>query len=426
MEIYLDNFKGFHKTFIDLDYDITFLVGENSSGKTSLLKLIRLISDYRFWYYNDFNIEDLELGYFNEIVTKSSPSKNHFFIGVLFDDKVGYLLKFKDRDGFPALSEFSFFNSDVNFHFKVMPQEILYKYHKHTKEKLGEINQFYKRWIKDNGLANVQTFKYKVVSHSRLILTTLDGILREISMKEEDKINLGLFSILDISLYKKITWMGPIRAEPKRTYDNYSANFSSQGEHIPYILKKILNNKNKENKKFIENIERFGIESGLFEKIEVKNLGEDKVSPFEINISFNGGSYRISNVGYGISQILPILIEILNNTNSTFAIQQPEVHLHPKAQAAFGEFIYNSQKNNKCKFYIETHSDYIIDRFRYCMHLDKTKRKKANARVLFFNRTKSGNEIYQIKIDSNGSYSENKATMFREFFIKEELKIISI
>ena len=50
--IYLNNFRGFKKSYLTLT-DVNFLVGENSTGKTSILKLIKLLSDPRFWFTFD-------------------------------------------------------------------------------------------------------------------------------------------------------------------------------------------------------------------------------------------------------------------------------------------------------------------------------------------------------------------------------------
>ena len=109
--------------------------------------------------------------------------------------------------------------------------------------------------------------------------------------------------------------------------------------------------------------------------------------------------------------------------NSTLVIQQPEVHLHPKAQAALGEFIYNIHIFEKQNFLIETHSEYLINRFRIIS--SKNKEKNIDSQVIFFERTDKGNKIHVIEIH-NGQYSENQPASFSDFFIKEELKLLEI
>ena len=70
-ELYVNNFRGFRDTFIPLD-KVNFLIGENSTGKTSILKLIRVLSNYEFWRNLDLNSGDLNsrnfhFGYFSEL-----------------------------------------------------------------------------------------------------------------------------------------------------------------------------------------------------------------------------------------------------------------------------------------------------------------------------------------------------------------------
>jgi len=149
-----------------------------------------------------------------------------------------------------------------------------------------------------------------------------------------------------------------------------------------------------------------------------------------LKIMANDNSFKIPNVGYGVSQVLPIIVEIFASVNeqfeNIFAIQQPEVHLHPRAQAALGEFIYLNQIERKNKFLIETHSEYLIDRFRLKIHENKEKDKKVDSQILFFERIDKGNKIHIIEIEDNGKYSENQPASFLDFFIKEDLNLLVI
>jgi predicted ATP-dependent endonuclease of OLD family len=78
LSIYADNFRGFTKTTINFTR-VNFLVGENSTGKTSILSLFSLLHDHTFWFSHEFNTEVVSLGYFNEI--SSSSSDDRFTIG---------------------------------------------------------------------------------------------------------------------------------------------------------------------------------------------------------------------------------------------------------------------------------------------------------------------------------------------------------
>jgi predicted ATPase len=106
-----------------------------------------------------------------------------------------------------------------------------------------------------------------------------------------------------------------------------------------------------------------------------------------------------------------------------FAIQQPEVHLHPKAQAALGDLIHFLVYKKRHNYVIETHSDYLIDRFRLGV---KRAKGPGGCRVVFFSRGQSGNTAYVIPIDQNGRYSEDQPPEFRKFFIDEEISLLDV
>jgi len=78
----------------------------------------------------------------------------------------------------------------------------------------------------------------------------------------------------------------------------------------------------------------------------------------------NGNETTIKHVGFGISQILPIIVEGLRMSNTgTLILEQPEIHLHPKLQSLLFDFLYSLTLSGKT-IIIETHSDHLITRMR--------------------------------------------------------------
>lgn len=132
----------------------------------------------------------------------------------------------------------------------------------------------------------------------------------------------------------------------------------------------------------------------------------------------------VSSVGYGVSQSLPVIVEIFSRArNSWFAIQQPEVHLHPKAQAALGEAFFDMATTENKKFIVETHSDYAIDRFRILL---RKSNRKIKSQVLFFEKSDSGNRITPISINDQGELDSNQPESYRDFFMKEEMELLRL
>lgn len=74
----------------------------------------------------------------------------------------------------------------------------------------------------------------------------------------------------------------------------------------------------------------------------------------------NGTQISNRDLGLGISQILPVLIATNHQKNTTIAIEQPELHLHPAVQCEIADEFIRSYKKNKNEFLIETHSEHLL------------------------------------------------------------------
>jgi len=221
-----------------------------------------------------------------------------------------------------------------------------------------------------------------------------------------------------------VSSLAPIRAKPLPLYSGGKKGFNAEGEHIPFMLREKLSGEGVD-LYFLTALNKYGKESGLFDNLNVLAYRDEKTSPFELIVEKSKSKYKISAVGYGVSQILPIISELIINKN-LIMIQQPEVHLHPKAQAAFGAFLYKmARKSKKRKFIIETHSDYIIDRFRY---QKKTVLSKIPSQVLFFKNNGKHNIVTTIDIQDDGKYNATDKSFedFRAFFIDESFRIMEI
>jgi hypothetical protein len=214
--------------------------------------------------------------------------------------------------------------------------------------------------------------------------------------------------------------IAPIRSKPRRTYDAPQTDYSPEGDHIPYLIKKKLGSATG-GKAFEYLMKQIGIDSGLFESIKVKSYGRDAYAPFELKITLGGAVLGLENVGYGVSQALPVIVEMFNIVRSSIlTIQQPEVHLHPKAQASIGDLVANGSRKEGSAFFIETHSDFLIDRFRLNVRINSA----IESQLLFFERTNSGNSVSSIDIQADGSLAADQPASYRDFFFNEAISLL--
>lgn len=429
--IYMNNYRGFTKTIVPIK-NTNFFVGENSTGKSSLLKLLRLLARHEFQFHPDFSIiEDDALGGFNDIVSAWSSDKSFFEIGVAvagtskkdtFDFRFR-LYRFREKDGAPQISRYvEYAGRDI---LELIFDSKTTRYKIETSEAPVTSNEeayaLFNRivtagWSDDSGF---KRFPRNVPPSPPLAFAV--SLARSIKRGKGASIAETFFA--EIPYITPIIWIAPIRSRPKRIYSGTSAVYSPEGDHAPFVLRKSLRVKTK-SMQFAEKLVKFGETSGLFKTISAHSFSRSPQAPFELLVEFTGAELNISNVGYGVSQALPLVVEFLDKEKSAmFAVQQPEVHLHPRAQAALGDLVYQLAANRRHSFLIETHSDYLIDRFRLAM---RRGRQQANAQLVFFQRTENGNTAISVPISSDGRYSQDQPQALREFFIKEESRLLDI
>ena len=431
--LFVDNFRGFSETFTPLQR-ANFLVGENSTGKSSLLTLLALFSTPQFWFFQDFSPREFSnLGGFNDIVSVASDIRNRFTVGFLNilsekeqkDQALRYtfaLMTFRNEEGMPKLARYTLYRSEQLLKVLFLPNTTRYKL----------INQY-------PNFEQEDAFLQFVLDVFREDLTDRKGFqqLPEsippyppppllsalIQAKDKPKKKAELTFSAEIPVVLPLTWLAPIRTKPQRTYDGFKTDFTAEGDHTPYVIKKRLGSRKKA-EKLVELVRSFGESSGLFTKVVPHSFGRGPSAPFEVQIELHGARLNISNVGYGVSQVLPVVIEMFTRPRGHwFAIQQPEVHLHPRAQASLGELIHFMVKERQHHYIVETHSEYLIDRFRLRV---KDARGPSGCQVIFFERTKEGNKIYPIQINEKGQYPQEQPKNFRDFFIREEMRLLEI
>ena len=170
-------------------------------------------------------------------------------------------------------------------------------------------------------------------------------------------------------------------------------------------------------------IEDFGRGSGLFDEIYIRRLGKRDSEPFQVQVRKSGvrlkGPRRnLIDEGYGVSQVLPMITEVLRkDAPRMFLLQQPEVHLHPSAQAALGSLFCQIASSNR-QLIVETHSDHLLDRVRMDARDGKGSLKPDDVSILFFERDDLDVRIHSLRLDEEGNVLDAPDS-YRKFFMEE-------
>lgn len=215
----------------------------------------------------------------------------------------------------------------------------------------------------------------------------------------------------------------PIRIRPKRTYDPVQDLPDPSGIHVPMILARIQATDAASWERIAQMLRRFGQASGLLQDLEVRRLGKDD-DPFQVEVQIHGKSFNLMDVGYGVSQILPILVECARAPREAiFLLQQPEVHLHPRAQAELGSFFATLAGELDQQFLIETHSDHLVDRLR--LEIRNGRLTPQQLGILYFERDGNGARIHPMSVDDQGNLLGSPAG-YRQFFFDEERRLFGL
>lgn len=434
MLIILENVRTFFRRHRIPVAPLTLLVGENSSGKTTFLAMVSaLFSPTKFPSRPPFNEPPYDLGSYDTIATyrggRSGRAKS-FRLGYSHEvdgKPVEVIATYAGRQGQPVLREFELKgpNGSLNLSFEAgaMSGEMTVPGRAGGTPVRVELSTE----LPEDAPLNETTLASYVINS---MLRSSDAVGRdpqEVTSRISDLINPVIRLVDPITRGPAIAQsIAPIRTKPRRTYDVLSDEFRPEGDHIPFILAKSFSDEftEKQRTQLRGAIEQFGLESGLYQKVLIKRLGTRPSAPFQVMISVSGPPVNLPDVGYGVSQALPIVVQsILTTEASLLLLQQPEVHLHPKAQAALGSFFVRLAVTEARQFIIETHSDYLVDRVR--QEIARGAIDPANVSILFFYRKGASTRLFPISIDRDGNLSKVPGH-YRDFFLREEQAMLGL
>ena len=443
--IVLDNFRCFsgEEHRIPLK-PLTILLGENSSGKSSFLGALSTITDLpSFPLSPNFNIPPFALGAYQTIASKRKDDKNVLSFSIGFEKvstSKGYckvLATYKEKNGRVEFKNFTV-NCDVG-QLRVYQKEKRIKMEGYIREEDSRKSIFnYKvsevlpqgrppdmRYLLSSSIMELMFGKEKG------IFKNFDDTQKSIEKAEKelkkskhimDKIKL-LCERMTIVLNRPIL-VAPIRSKPQRTYDTLDEQFVPEGKHIPLKLAHLYESPRRKNIKELESaLSRFGRESGLFQRVKINQLHSKTGLAFQVLVAIGNQEMNLIDVGYGVSQILPVVVEsVLTPQHTMVLLQQPEVHLHPKAQAALGSlFLRLVSQPCKCLL-VETHSFYLLDRIR--REVAESNFNPELIQILYFESKGLGSKVYPLSLDKWGNI-KGAPPSYGSFFLNEEVRLLS-
>ncbi|MCK4231961.1 AAA family ATPase [candidate division WOR-3 bacterium] len=213
-----------------------------------------------------------------------------------------------------------------------------------------------------------------------------------------------------------ICYLGPLRDRPRRFYiesGTVRCNVGFWGEWFPEILRAAMRaeklNPDEQSKVYARTkywLKEFDMASDIWPKdIEGYQF------LLRLRDTYTGIQASIADQGFGVSQILPLIVEgLYAPSGTTLVVEQPEIHLHPKAQSTLADLLIEIMGRG-VKLIVETHSDHIIEQIQSRIAEDKVDgkgdlREKIGMYLFFRDKKEKCSKVYrddELQLDQYGS-----------------------
>ena len=146
----------------------------------------------------------------------------------------------------------------------------------------------------------------------------------------------------------------------------------------------------------------------IIDDVQFEVFVNDDLGVSSLRFKENGIDVLPTNVGFGISYILPIIVQglylsVLNNKDKqerVLIVENPEAHLHPYGQSQIGQFLAELSHKGGVQVIVETHSDHVINGMR--LYSLRQKCVESDFRLYYFNKQDGRHEIISIGINESG------------------------
>jgi len=410
------NYRAFENLDIPLS-KINLFFGPNNSGKSSVLSALNLLAqtvgsdDPEVPLLLSGKLENL--GTYEDIVYRNEVEKNIKF-GIEFD------IEMQDEKWVAPKGY-----SEILFHYRQQRKEIVVgglNMQMGGKEflttriaKKGE-NQIIEKCAADFSNIKMGASSSGTIDLIHFLPTTTVSsyniqsrthTIRHAQYRQLD-LQLRAFRRSFIDRFGHIEFIGPFRQPPERIYNFSGETPSSLGVHGEKAIDILAIDRSRRQGKKMEiaaSISKWLKRFEMAESIEVIPLTGRH---FEIKVVHYATKENetLADVGYGCSQILPILIAgYFLDHNNTLLIAEPEIHLHPRAQAEVGSFLYEVSTRG-IQLFIETHSEHLLLRLQSHIAEGNLNPEDVNVFYLYPEPDKEKKLIKQIPLGKDGFFTE--------------------
>jgi hypothetical protein len=199
--------------------------------------------------------------------------------------------------------------------------------------------------------------------------------------------------------------MGPYRRPPQRWYiftGTSPQDVGYRGDLLPDLLYR--------RPELVQETNGWLDKLEIGYQIKVQSVGERSRDLFEVRLSDKRRGrdvdVALSDVGFGVSQILPFIVQSLAGERQTITIEQPEIHIHPRLQADLGDLLAVAMQAPRLhRFIIETHSEHLILRMQRLVRDGRL--QPDDVSIIYVSRGLDGSRAQRLRLDDRGDFLDD-------------------
>ncbi|WP_205764055.1 AAA family ATPase [Anaerovibrio slackiae] len=227
-----------------------------------------------------------------------------------------------------------------------------------------------------------------------------------------------------VGLYSTVRYLGPSRLQPLRHYtadmDSFDGDIS--GSYTPISFVKKMNNKLSlylpdDSNSVAKRKEKINLNGAIKRWLKYLGGGDFEAGYDDDIVNLSVDKSNIIDVGYGISQVFPILLSgLLLKQEECLVVEQPEIHLHPSMQMQLVDFFIATMRDRK-QIILETHSDHIINRIIRRVMEDESKALLENVSIYYVTRDSASGKstVEDIELDMVNGIKKAPRDFFSQY-----------
>ena len=402
-QLHLQHFKAWHDSGPVRLAPVTMLLGTNSSGKSTLLQSLLLLkqtvaSPDRTVHLNlgggeanDF----LDFGHFDNVLSHGAEGVRQFGLAFEFQRPPTERVvqgRFDCRYGQTASGA-------------VAVQELALSSAAHRFRSIRRDKGAYSLWVGDEAQPRG---KGSQLAPERSIALSAEAIaLLGTEGAHAQDLSLAMRRELEGLVY-----LGPWRRKPERDHvwhKTHPGDVGSDGHRVVEALLASALLKAEDQGHTLAQVSHWLQVMGIADRLEVRQVGRS--SRYELVVHQHGVAANLLDVGIGVLQVLPVLtVAHFVPPGSTVLLEEPEIHLHPLAQAALADLFVQVSQQRQVQFVVETHSEHLFRRMQTLIAREQTHTQHCH--MLFVERQGAQARLVPLDVDDFGTVRNWPAQFF--------------